>query len=74
MELALPASLLKLPEVTARTGISRSALYREFYNLKNSTGEVRINPKGRLKITYVGRSVRVRESDLVEFLDALAKG
>jgi hypothetical protein len=63
----------KLSEVSQRTGLSRSALYREIKNPKSVTGELRENPAGRLKVVHVGRSVRVREQDLVEFLDALAR-
>jgi len=55
---ALPA-LLKLSEISARTGLSRSTLYREM-NL------------GRLKIVRIGRAVRVREQDLADFINALA--
>jgi len=63
----------KLGEVSIRTGLSRSALYREIKNPKSVTGEVRENPTGRLKVVHVGRSVRVREQDLIDFIDALAK-
>ena len=73
MEIALPASMWRLSEVTKRTGLSRSALYREIKNPKSMTGEVRENLAGRLKVVHVGRSVRVREQDLVDFLDALAR-
>lgn len=73
MESTLPATMWKLTEVLRRTGLSRSALYREIKNPKGISGEVRDNPLGRLKVIHVGRSVRVRESDLVDFLDALAK-
>ncbi|CAB4767893.1 unannotated protein [freshwater metagenome] len=73
MELTLPASMWKLSEVSLRTGLSRSALYREIKNPKSVTGELRENPAGRLKVVHVGRSVRVREQDLVDFLDALAR-
>lgn len=73
MEIALPASMWRLTEVSKRTGLSRSALYREIKNPKSTTGEVRENPDGRLKVVHIGRSVRVREQDLVEFLDALAR-
>ena len=58
-ESALPPTLHKLSIVSARTGMSRSALYRE------------INA-GRLKTVKIGRSVRVREQDLNAFIDALA--
>lgn len=73
MELTLPATMHKLGEVSIRTGLSRSALYREIKNPKSVTGEVRENPTGRLKVVHVGRSVRVREQDLINFIDALAK-
>lgn len=59
METSLPPTLHKLAQVGARTGLSRSALYREI----NS---------GRLKVVKIGRAVRVREQDLNEFIDALA--
>lgn len=55
---ALP-TLLKLSEISSRTGLSRSTLYREM-NL------------GRLKIVRIGRAVRVREQDLADFINALA--
>jgi hypothetical protein len=75
MELALPATLHKLSEVSQRTGISRSALYREIINQRKAeTGEIKINDKGRLRVVHVGRSVRVREQDLIAFIDSLAKG
>ena len=46
MELALPATLHKLSEVSQRTGISRSALYREIINQRKAdTGEIKINDK-----------------------------
>jgi excisionase family DNA binding protein len=59
MESSLPPTLHKLAQVGVRTGLSRSALYREI----NS---------GRLKVVKIGRAVRVREQDLSEFIDALA--
>ncbi len=60
---ALPA-LLKLTEISSRTGLSRSTLYRE---IQSET-----NPEGRLKIVRIGRAVRVREQDLANFINALA--
>ena len=60
---ALPA-LLKLTEISARTGLSRSTLYREI--------NTESNPQGRLKIVRSGRAVRVREQDLADFINALA--
>ena len=59
LEMSLPPTLHKLSVVSARTGMSRSALYRE------------INA-GRLKTVKIGRSVRVREQDLNAFINALA--
>ena len=73
MEIALPATMWKLGEVSKRTGLSRSALYREIKNPKGVNGEVRVNLAGRLKVVHVGRSVRVREQDLIDFIDALAR-
>jgi excisionase family DNA binding protein len=59
METQLPPTLHKLSAVSARTGLSRSALYREA-------------KKGRLKTLKIGRAVRVREQDLIDFINALA--
>lgn len=64
MENALPPTLHKLSAVSTRTGLSRSALYREIYNPEK-------NPNGRLKVVRIGRSVRVREQDLTLFMDSL---
>jgi hypothetical protein len=63
--------LLNLSAVCERTGLSRSALYREFLNPRGLDGLVRDNPKGRLKVTYIGRALRVKESDLCAFIEAL---
>ena len=54
----LPPVLSTLMQVSARTGVSRSALYREIES-------------GRLKVVRLGRSVRVREQDLAHFVDSL---
>lgn len=64
MENALPPTLHKLSAVSSRTGLSRSALYREIYHPEK-------NPNGRLKVVRIGRSVRVREQDLTLFMDSL---
>jgi predicted DNA-binding transcriptional regulator AlpA len=64
METSLPPTLHKLASVSARTGLSRSALYRE---IKSEA-----NPEGRLKVVRIGRAVRVREQDLNDFINALA--
>ena len=58
METSLLPTLHKLVEVGARTGLSRSALYRE------------INA-GRLKVVKIGRSVRITESELSRFIESL---
>lgn len=58
METSLLPTLHKLVEVGSRTGLSRSALYRE------------INA-GRLKVVKIGRSVRVSEAELVRFIESL---
>jgi predicted DNA-binding transcriptional regulator AlpA len=65
METSLPPTLHKLASVSARTGLSRSALYRELFHSEK-------NPTGRLKVVRIGRSVRVREQDLTDFINALA--
>ena len=65
METSLPPTLHKLASVSARTGLSRSALYREIFHSEK-------NPTGRLKVVRIGRSVRVREQDLADFINALA--
>ena len=65
METSLPPTLHKLASVSARTGLSRSTLYRELFHSEK-------NPTGRLKVVRIGRSVRVREQDLTDFINALA--
>lgn len=62
-EVSLP-TLHRLSTAQARTGLSRSSLYREIYN-ENS------NPSGRLKIIKIGRSVRVSEQELSRFIESL---
>lgn len=64
METSLPPTLHKLASVSARTGLSRSAIYREIFHSQK-------NPAGRLKVVRIGRSVRVREQDLTDFIDSL---
>ena len=64
MENSLPPTLHKLASVSARTGLSRSALYREMFHAEK-------NPQGRLKVVRIGRSVRVKEQDLAAFIDSL---
>lgn len=50
--------LHKLPTVMARTGLSRSAIYR-------------VINTGQLKTVKIGRSVRVKEADLQRFIESL---
>lgn len=57
--MTLPA-LLKLSEVMAKTGLSRSAVYR-------------VINTGQLKTVKIGRSVRVKESDLHRFIESLGQ-
>lgn len=61
-----------LKAVSERTGLSRSALYREFLNPRGTDGVVRENPKGRLRVCYVGRAIRVKETDLCAFIESLS--
>ena len=42
--------------------------------IRKYLSEIKINDKGRLRVVHVGRSVRVREQDLIAFIDSLAKG
>jgi DNA-binding IclR family transcriptional regulator len=72
MEIATLPRLLTLSAVCERTGLSRSALYREFSNPRSRDGVVRENPKGRLRVTHIGRSIRVKEADLCAFIEALS--
>jgi len=58
MESQLPPTLHKIATVSGRTGLSRSALYREMKG-------------GRLAVVKIGRSVRIREQDLLDFINAL---
>jgi excisionase family DNA binding protein len=64
MDTAVLPTLHKIGAVCERTGLSRSAIYREIYTPENLSG--------RLKIVRVGRAVRVREQDLADFINALA--
>ena len=52
------ASLHKLAVVMARTGLSRSAVYR-FIN------------EGKIKTVKIGRSVRISEQELSRFINSL---
>ena len=53
-----PPSLHKLAVVMARTGLSRSAVYR-------------VINEGKLKTVKIGRSVRISEQELNRFIDDL---
>ena len=44
----------------------------EFSNPRSRDGVVRENPKGRLRVTHIGRSIRVKEADLCAFIEALS--
>ena len=59
MNISTLPTLHKLSAVSARTGLSRSALYRE------------INA-GKLHIIKIGRSVRISESELSRYIESLA--
>jgi predicted RNA-binding protein with PUA-like domain len=72
MEISAPTTLYTIADVSAKTKISRSAIYREIRNRKRLNGQTEINQEGRLTVIYVGRSVRIREQDLIAFIDALA--
>lgn len=73
MEISTLPRLHTLSTVCERTGLSRSALYREFSNPRGLDGEIRNNPAGRLKVVYVGRAIRVTESDLCRFIESLGE-
>lgn len=60
VETSLPPTLHKLSAVSARTGLSRSAIYRQ------------INA-GKLQTIKIGRSVRISESELNRYIDSLAE-
>jgi excisionase family DNA binding protein len=51
--------LLSLHQVSARTSLSRSTLYREI-------------DAGRLKSVKIGKSVRISERALKDFIEALS--
>ena len=50
--------MLSIPMVSERTSLSRSTLYREI-------------DSGRLKVVKIGKSVRITEQALTEYIDAL---
>ncbi len=51
-------TLHRLPVVMARTGLSKSGLYR-------------VINSGQLKVIKIGRSVRVSENELGRFIESL---
>ena len=53
-----PPSLHKLAVVMARTGLSRSAVYR-------------VINEGKIKTVKIGRSVRISEQELSRFINSL---
>jgi excisionase family DNA binding protein len=57
-DIALP-TLHRLPVAMARTGLSRSAIYR-------------VINAGQLKVVKIGRSVRISEQELSRFIESLA--
>ena len=57
-ETVTPASLHKLAVVMARTGLSRSAVYR-------------LITTDKIKTIKIGRSVRISEQELSRFINSL---
>jgi excisionase family DNA binding protein len=57
-DIASAPSLHKLIVVMARTGLSRSAVYR-------------VINEGKLKTVKIGRSVRISEQELTRFINSL---
>jgi excisionase family DNA binding protein len=60
METSTLPSLLKIAEIMDRTGLSKASVYR-------------VINAGNLKTVKIGRSVRVTESELSRFIQALEK-
>jgi len=56
-ELSFP-TLLRLTQVMERTGLSKASVYR-------------VINSGQLKTVKIGRSVRISESELSRYIDAL---
>jgi excisionase family DNA binding protein len=53
-------TLLKLPEVMERTGLSKASVYR-------------VINAGQLKTVKIGRSVRISETELSRFINSLGQ-
>lgn len=60
METSTLPALLKIAEIMDRTGLSKASVYR-------------VINAGQLKTVKIGRSVRVTESELSRFIEALEK-
>ena len=60
METSTLPTLLKISEIMDRTGLSKASVYR-------------VINAGQLKTVKIGRSVRVTESELSRFIEALEK-
>jgi excisionase family DNA binding protein len=60
METSTLPTLLKIGEIMDRTGLSKASVYR-------------VINAGQLKTVKIGRSVRVTESELSRFIEALEK-
>jgi excisionase family DNA binding protein len=61
MDTITTPQLHKLATVSARTGLGRTTLYQ-------------LITEGRLKVVRVGRAVRVKESDLADFINSMPHG
>ena len=60
METSTLPTLLKISEIMGRTGLSKASVYR-------------VINAGQLKTVKIGRSVRVTESELSRYIEALEK-
>ena len=60
METSTLPALLRIFEVMERTGLSKASVYR-------------VINAGQLRTVKIGRSVRVTESELTRFIEALEK-
>ena len=60
METSTLPTLLKIAEIMDRTGLSKASVYR-------------VINAGQLKTVKIGRSVRVTESELSRYIEALEK-
>lgn len=61
MDTITTPQLHKLATVSARTGLGRTSLYEQI-------------KAGNLKVVRVGRAVRVKESDLADFINSMPHG